>query len=176
VQLVRHPVALIWRRWNWKSAVTSAVTRAALFFCANLGAGLPAATAALNTELVFRFATSGFYGAVTQAFRYARPERTATLAAMVLLPLLSHSLELLVHWQRGTARLTTSIAWSVGFTALSTAFNLFAMRRGVLIVGEGRRSLVDDLRAMPRLVFAFTVTLVAGVRRLLQRMSPIRSL
>src|SRR5262245_2737077 len=104
-EIVRHPIRRLWRRWNWKSAVTSAAFRGALFFAVNLDAGPSAAVAALNTELVFRLATSGFYGALTEAFRHVRPARRATLAVMVLLPLVSHSLELMVHWQRETARL-----------------------------------------------------------------------
>jgi hypothetical protein len=38
---------------------------------------------------------------------------------------------------------------------VSTVFTLFAMRRGVLIVGEDAGSLLGDLRRMPRLMLAF---------------------
>jgi hypothetical protein len=55
----------------------------------------------------------------------------------------------------GTQKLAASMTASVAFTALSTAFNLFAMRRGVLIVGADRLTLRQDLRAMPRLVVLF---------------------
>src|SRR5262245_5810417 len=125
VTIVQHPVAMLWRRWNWKSATTSAAVRGAIFFCTNLSAGPAAAIQALNTELVRRLATSGFYGAMTEAFRHARPRWKATATAMVLLPAVSHGLELLVHWQRGTPRLAASVAWSVAFTTVSTAFNVF---------------------------------------------------
>ncbi|MEQ1730248.1 MAG: hypothetical protein ABL982_17925, partial [Vicinamibacterales bacterium] len=87
-----------------------------------------------------------------------------TAAAMIVLPLVAHSLELCVHWLRGTPALTTSIAVSVGFTAVSTAFNLFAMRHGVLIVGQGRRSVVEDLTALPRLLVLFVVDLARTAR------------
>jgi hypothetical protein len=76
---------------------------------------------------------------MTQAFRRVEPARAGTLAAMILLPLVAHSLELLVHWWRGTAILDVSIAVSVVFTAVSSTFNLFAMRPGVLIIGQERR-------------------------------------
>src|SRR5262245_63905753 len=102
--------------------------RAGLFCAINASAGPDAAVSAMTTELVFRFTTSGFYGAMTQAFRRVEPAGAALFAVMVLLPLVSHSLELVVHWWRGTAVLATSIILSVVFTALSTAFNLFAMR------------------------------------------------
>jgi hypothetical protein len=153
--LARHPWRFVGSRWNYKSAVISSLVRAQIFFLTNLAAGPEAAVAAMIAEFVFRFATAGMYGALTQSFRHVRPERSATIAVMVLLPLVGHSLELGVHWLRGTPRLGASITASVAFTVLSTAFNLFAMRRGALIVGAGSRSLADDLARMPALLAAF---------------------
>lgn len=160
--VARHPWAALGRRWNYKAAVLSAAVRAVLFYVVNSAASPEAAASAMAVEFVFRFATSGFYGALTQAFRHVEPARHGTLAALVLLPFVSHSLELLVHWLNGTARLGTSLAVSVSFTALSTAFNLFAMRAGALVVGEGQRSLVADLASMPRVVALFAVAIVRG--------------
>jgi hypothetical protein len=105
------------------------------FFATNLSAGLPAAMAALKTELVFRGVTSGFYGALTEAFREAEPPWTAALAIMLLLPLATHSIELLVDWIPGTQNLFSSILASVVLTAFSTLFNFYLMRRGALMVG-----------------------------------------
>ena len=159
--VLTDPWDALGRRWNYKSAVLSALTRGGVFFSVNLSAGWEAAVAALLVECAFRVTTAGFYGALTQAFRQVRPERTGTLAGMVILPALAHSLELLVHWLCGTERLGASIAASVGLTALSTAFHLFAMRWGVFIVGHDSGSLSDDLRRMPLLVVSFVLT---GVR------------
>ena len=156
--LVRHPWQYVFRRWNYKSAVMSSAFRAQIFLIANLSAGPEAAFAAMGAEFVFRFATAGLYGALTQAFRGVEPARTAAVAVMVLLPLVGHSLELAVHWMRGTPRLAASIGASIVFTVLSTAFNLFAMRRGALIVGEGSRSLWHDLAQMPSLFAAFILS------------------
>lgn len=168
--LVRHPGQRLARRWNWKSAVLSSGFRSILFFLANLSAGWGAAVAAMVTELGFRGTTAGFYGALTQAFRHATPHWLATLTVMGLLPAATHTVELLVHWLRGTERLQESIIASVCFTIVSTLFNLFAMRRGALIVGDGRASLLQDLRSMPRLVIAFIAAIgkvvLEGVRRL----------
>jgi hypothetical protein len=165
IALVRHPVDRIVRCWNWKSAVLSSATRAALFFSANLSAGLDAAFAAMLTEFVFRGVTAGFYGGLTQSFRHATPHWLASLTVMVLLPISTHVTEFLVHWSRGTERLTDSLAVSVVFTIVSTLFNLFAMRRGVLIVGEGRGTLLADLRQMPRLIVLFIGTFTWLSRR-----------
>jgi hypothetical protein len=153
--MVRHPWSALVRRWNYKSAVLSAVLRASIFFGANRAAGVEAAVAAMITEFCFRISTAGFYGAVTQGFRRVEPPQAGTIAAMVVLPLVTHSLEFIVHWWRGTPELGVSIAASVIFTAISTSFNLFAMRRGAFVVGTGRQSLLSDLAALPRLVALF---------------------
>ncbi len=153
--IVSDPWDAIGRRWNYKSAVMSAVTRSQVFFVVNLSAGLDAAVAALVTELVFRGATAGFYGALTQAFRRVQPPFTGMAAAMIVVPAVAHGLEFLVHWWRGTAELARSIEVSIAFTVLSTSFNLFAMRRGALIVGKDSGSLAADLCAVPRLLVAF---------------------
>jgi hypothetical protein len=111
--------------------------------------------AALKTELVFRGITSGFYGALTEAFREAEPPWSAALAVMFLLPIANHSIELLVHWLRGTQNLLSSILASVILTAFSTLFNFYLMRRGAMIVGLGRGSLGTDLSRMPKLTLDF---------------------
>ena len=157
--LVQHPVKYLFHNWNWKSALLSSILRASLFFATNLSAGYPAAVAALKTELVFRGITSGFYGALTEAFREAEPAWNAAITVMLLLPLVNHSIEFLVHWIRGTQNLYSSILASVGLTALSTLFNFYLMRRGALIVGAGRRSLGLDLAQMPRLALDFILHL-----------------
>ena len=153
--LVRHPVHHLIRRWNWKSAATSVVLRGAIFFFANLSAGLQAAMGVLLTEFVFRTLTTGFYGSIIQAFRKAEPGWAAAIATMVILPVCNHTLELLIHWWQGTPKLKTSIIASLCFTFLSTLFNLYAVRRGVLVVGENTKSLREDLREMPRLLASF---------------------
>lgn len=157
--LLREPVKYLLHRWNWKSALLSSILRAALFFATNLSAGLPAAVAAMKTELVFRGVTSGFYGALTEAFREAEPSWAAALTVMVLLPVANHSIELLIHWMRGTQKLLPSILASMILTAFSTLFNFYVMRRGALIVGHGRHSLGRDLRRLPRLAVDFVTWL-----------------
>ena len=149
------PWLMLGRRWNYKSAVLSSLTRAAVFFCVNLTAGLDGAAGAAATEFVFRLATSGFYGALTQSFRHVEPRWQGQLAALLIVPAMGHSLEFLVHWLRGTPELAASLGASISFTALSTVFHLFAMQRGVLIVGEGQRTLLEDLRSLPSVIAAF---------------------
>jgi hypothetical protein len=159
LSVVRDPAGRLIRRWNWKAALTSSLFRASLFFFVNLAAGPKAAVGALLTELVLRSVTSGFYGSLTETLREAQPGWLAGLTAALLMPLTNRSLELLIHWLRGTPKLAHSILASVCFTMVSTLFTLYVMRRGALIVGEDRQSLSHDMRRMPRLVAGF---LVAG--------------
>jgi hypothetical protein len=167
LELVRHPERNLIRRWNWKSAVLSSLFRAAIFFFTNLVAGWHAAVGALLAELMLRAATSGFYGAITEAFSEARPLWAAMATAMVVLPLANHSLEFLVHWLRGTPKLAASITASVIFTALSTSFNLYAMRHGVLTVGVKSKSLREDLGRLLPLLGQF---LLAGPRAIIRHL------
>jgi hypothetical protein len=169
--LCADPMELLIRRWNWKSALLSPLFRGLIFFCANLTAGLRAAEGALVTELCYRALTAGFYGALTQSFSTAEPAWAATLVALALLPLGSHSLEFAVHVLRHTPNLAVSFTSSICFTALSTLFHLYAMRRGALLVRSGATSLVEDMSRMPRLLVGFIVagplTLVASLAKTL---------
>ena len=65
----------------------------------------------------------------------------------------------------GTPNLWGSVAVSMLFTVGSTAFNVFAMRQGVFIVGEGAQSLVADLRRLPAVVGGFAGWVWRGVAR-----------
>ena len=167
--LVRDPARVLLRGWNWKSAILSPLFRGCLFFLTNLSAGVFAASAALLTEFVFRALLSGFYGAATEAFRSAQPHWAATLTVMALLPLTNHSVEFLIHWLRHTPALLTSIGASMALTSVSTAFNLFAMRRVVLVVGAQSQPLQRDLIRMPALMLGFLWAVVTGVRSLFGR-------
>ncbi len=154
--LLRDPIGLLAKRWNWKASLLSSLMRAGIFFAVNLRAGWEAATAAMLTQFVFRAVTSGYYAALTQAFRKAEPAWAAALTVTLALPALTHTAEFLVHWAQGTPRLGESLAASVAFTMLSTLFNWYAMRRGVLLVGEASaHSLAGDFRRMPRVVLGF---------------------
>jgi hypothetical protein len=155
-QLRCCPGELLVRRWNWKSALFSSMIRALIFFFANLTAGWRAASGAMLAEFIYRGITAGFYGALTQAFREAEPQWAAGVAVMILLPLVSHSIEISVHLLRGTPKLLTSLIASVCFTVISTLFNLYAMRRGVLVVGEGGSASVgSDMRRIPAMIGGF---------------------
>jgi len=154
--VVRNPWFYLVRRWNWKSGVTSAIIRGAIFFTANLRAGLNAAVGALLAEFAYRTWLSGANGAVTQALRKSRPRWAADVAACVVLPLCNHAVEFTVHWLRGTPKLATGVIASLSFSVISILFNLYVQRRGVLVVDEtDRKTLWQDMALMPRMIAGF---------------------
>jgi hypothetical protein len=157
LNVVKHPVHFLIRRWNWKAAFFSSLIRGIIFLLTNLRAGWRPAVGAMLAEWLYRAITSGFYGAITQMLGEAEPEWQAAMAAIVVLPLSSHSLEFLVHWLRGTPNLRASLIASISFTMVSTLFNLYAMRRGTMAVGENAVSLAKDMRDMPGVIAGFLV-------------------
>lgn len=103
----------------------------------------------MAAEFVYRPVSAGFYGALTQSFREVEPQWKGMVTAATLVITASHSLELAIHSRRGTPNLWASMAASCCFTAISTLFNLHAMRRGILVTGCGGHSLLTDLRLLP---------------------------
>jgi len=167
-RLASRPVDLLIRRWNWKAALLSSLIRGIIFLLANLASGWRAAVGAMLVEWMYRALTSGFYGAITQTLGETEPEWQGAVAAMVLLPLFSHSLEFLVHWLRHTPHLKASVISSVIFTIFSTLFNFYAMRRGTMVVGRNSPSLAQDMRAMPRVIGGFLAVLPLWIWRSLR--------
>lgn len=160
--LIARPWEPLIKNWNWKSAVLSSLVRASVYFGVNLGAGLRRALAAMLTEFVFRAITSGSYGAITQSFRHVRPMWKAVATLVPTLLLFQHSLELLVHWARGTPRLAASIGVSIALTFVSTIVDLALMRQGLLVTGSEGKSLLEDLAGLLR--FARSARAWLGVR------------
>jgi hypothetical protein len=158
--VARHPVRVFVRHWNWKASLFSSVCRASIFFATNVAEGLGPASRAMATEVVFRAIASGILGSLTQALRDSRPR----IATLVVLPALGHAAEFVVHFEAGTPRLGQSVAASVLFSVVTTAFNLFAMRRGALIVGPGSQPLLSDLARMPRLFGGFVAACLRALR------------
>jgi hypothetical protein len=155
--------------WNWKTALLSACVRGTIFFVSNLGAGLGEAIAAMAVEAALFATLAGFYGALAQSFRHARPAWAATMTVMILMPAVNHTLEYALHNASDTEKIAAGVAASISLSILSAMFNLFAMRRGVLIVGDERASLIDDLRRMPRVVFDFVMAIPRALWRTIFR-------
>jgi hypothetical protein len=153
-------------RWNWKTATLSACARGTIFFLSNLGAGLSAAIAAMVVEAALFATLAGFYGAVVQTFRRAQPAWAATMTVMILTPAVNHTTEYALHTATGTENIGAGVVSSISLSIISAMFNLFAMRRGVLIVGDEKAPLISDLRRMPRVVFDFVMAIPRALWRI----------
>lgn len=171
--LIAHPFQII-DRWNWKLSIMGALLRASFYFTvytASRESWVVTLTAVL-VELGFRLITTGIAGAVVQSFRRATPVWLANVIVSISLPAFSHTVEFITHYAQerylydifaasensGRQR---AFAISVLFSAISALFNLFAMRRGVLLVGAGEQTLSfwSDVKRLPRLVGVFACAL-----------------
>ncbi len=162
VELIRHPVDAMIIRWNWKSAVLSALLRAPIFFFTYLfnRDGLKLAIGAAAAQSVFRLIFGGVNGAIIQSFSRVEPAWHAVLTVPLILATFSHLIEFVVQTiydnQTGVDGKGRAIMISVIVSAISAIFNLFAMRRGVLLVkDETQQSIWRDLKRMPWIAFEF---------------------
>ena len=160
--LVKHPIeTLVWR-WNWKAAVLSALLRAPIFFFTYFfkKEGLKIAIGAALAQSVFRFVFGGVNGAIIQSFSRVEPAWHAVLTVPLVLAAFSHLMEFVVQTfydtQTGVNSKKSAITVSIIISIISAVFNLFAMRRGALLVrDESKQSLWRDLKRMPWIVFEF---------------------
>jgi hypothetical protein len=143
--LIMNPYRHLIRRWNYKSACLSALSRGTAILLANLSSGGASAAGAMLAEVLYRGLTSGFYSSAIQSFRYARPFWGAGLVSMAMLPVFGEALEFALHRMRGTQRLGTTVLVSAIITAISSLIELYAMRRNILTVGNTSGSLIQDL-------------------------------
>jgi hypothetical protein len=109
---------------------------------------------------LFRFVFGGVNGAIIQSYRRVQPAWHAVLTVPLFLAALSHVMEFIVLTGYdslfGSIPKTNAILYSVIVSIISAIFNLFAMRRGALIVkDESMQSFWRDLVRMPWLIFEF---------------------
>ena len=167
--LAHHPGQII-HRWNWKSAMMGAMLRASFYFSVYQasGEGMLVTITAMLLEFSFRIFTSGISGSLVQSFRRASPVWLAIIIVTITLPVFSHTVEYFTHYiqetyfadvfsasqNQGRQR---AFAVSVMFSVLSAMFNIYIMRRGVLLVGAGEetKSFLSDMKRIPMLLLGF---------------------
>ena len=161
-ELLRHPIRSVVMRWNWKAAVLSALLRGPIFFFTYIFKkdGLKLAVGAAIAQSIFRFIFGGVNGSIIQSFSKVEPAWHAVLTVPIILAIFSHLVEFCVQTlydnQTGVNGKGRAIMFSVIVSAISAIFNLFAMRRGALLVkDESQQSIWRDLRRMPWLAFEF---------------------
>ena len=167
--LTHHPMQML-TRWNWKAALVGALIRAGFYLTVYKAfrENWVVTLTAVVVELAFRFFTSGISGSIIQSFRRAQPQWLATLIVSITLPVFGHIVEYITHYTQenyfqnvfaaseNNAR-QKAFAISVLISVLSSVFNLFAMRDGVLLVGAGEetKSLWEDAKRIPALILEF---------------------
>lgn len=136
-----------------------------MFFATNLTVSLGAAWRALFVSLLLRVPMAGVVGSMIQEFRRVEPVWVASLFVVVLLPAATHVVEFAIHWAARTPALRASLVASVALSAVTSAFDLFAVRRGLMVVGAEGRPLMQDLRLLPATAGAFVLAVPRGVVR-----------
>lgn len=161
-RLVRHPFDSVIVRWNWKSAVLSAALRAPIFFFVYLFKpdGLRLAIGAFFLQAGFRVVIGGINGAIIQSFHRVEPAWHAVVTVPLVLASISHFLEFIIQsfydQQTGVNGRGRAVGISVLVSMTSALFNLFAMRRGALLVrDESQQSIWRDLKRMPWITLEF---------------------
>jgi len=159
-ELLRHPYRTLILGWNWKAAIISSVLRAPIFFGAYLAQkqGLKMAFAAMSVQFIFRAVTGGTNGAIIQSFSKIEPAWHAVVTIPIVLTVFMHIGEWFLQAgfdkYTGTTGKTTAVLISIFASVVSAGFNLFAMRRGVLLVkDESQQSFWHDIKQMPWIVF-----------------------
>lgn len=148
------PWGVILSRWNYKSAMFGAFIRGVMFFLINRKSGR--GLAAMLAEFVFFTLAAGFFGAVTQAFRNAKPGWQARLTVISMVVCTMHTTEFLIHhFLVHTPKALAGTLSSICFTILSTTFTFFIMSRGAMVVGEDGEPFLLDMKRMPALVLSF---------------------
>lgn len=180
--IVRHPFGSIVLKWNWKSAVLSAILRAPIFFFTYFfkKEGLKIALGAALAQSVYRLAFGGINGAIIQSFSRVEPAWHAVLTVPLVLAAFSHVMEYVVQRfydeQVGAKGKASAIAVSVIISVISALFNLFAMRRGALLVrDESQQSLARDLLRMPWIALEFISFPLVWTRKRTARWSSLRN-
>lgn len=160
--LFKHPIeTLIWR-WNWKAALVGAMMRSPIFFTAYFlqKQGLWIAFGAMLVQFLFRTLFGGVFGGIIQSYSRVEPAWHAVLTVPLIVATLSHLIEFIVQTGfesiTGTDGKGKAIFFSIIVSMISAVFNLFAMRRGVLLVkDESQQSIWRDMWKMPWIVLEF---------------------
>lgn len=178
-----NPAQLI-RQWNYKGAIMSGGLRAPIFLITYLigRESIKLALGAALAQFIFRFAFAGVGGALVQAFRRVEPAWKALMAILLIVPVISHILELLVqtafaYFTQTADHTDEAIIRSICISVLSALFSLYIMRRNVMIVGEAEsKSIWSDLARFPRLIFDFVMFVPFEIIAMFRRAEYFRAL
>jgi hypothetical protein len=141
--------------WNWKAASLSAGARGLIFLVMTANHGWRSMTLAFVAETAFRAASAGFCAAFVQSIRHMKPRWIVAVIALALLPTATLGLEYAIHSNMGTPNLAASMVVSFVVSCITSLFDLYALRRGILLTGEAGQTLTEDLKQIPQLALSF---------------------
>jgi hypothetical protein len=174
--ILQHPIESVIYRWNWKAGLLSGVLRSPIFLAAYLGnkEGLKVAFFAMLAQFVFRTLFGGVNGSLIQAYSRVEPAWQAILTVPIVLASFSHLIEFIVQtvydYYSGATSSGKAITVSILISALSAVFNIFAMRRGALLVRDKKsQSLWKDIKSFPLISAQFIFFVPWKVWELIQR-------
>jgi hypothetical protein len=158
--ILRHPIDTVIYRWHWKSALFSGLIRMAIFLIGYHNKGTEIMLAAAGIQFIFRVSFGGVGGAIIQRFSKVEPPWHATITVPVFITAISHIIEFIIQINfdayYGTNLAAKTTIASIVISVMSAVFNLFLMRRGVMLVkDEQEKSLGKDFASIPRLLFDF---------------------
>ena len=147
--------------WNWKCALMSATVRSLVYLAAMARSGPHGRFGVIAVEMVYVTLTAGVYAGMQQRALSMSSRGFGNFVIVVGVPGLAQFLDWLTHRAVGPTAPTRAIVAASVFTLVSALFHLHVMRRGVFLTGNAGRSLADDFRRIPRLVFDFVLCPVA---------------
>lgn len=173
--LISNPREFI-RHWNYKGAILSGVLRAPIFLLTYLAGkeSVKLAIGAAAAQFIFRFLFAGISGALIQTFRRVEPAWKALGTILLVVPAISHIFEFIIQYSFAYATSTNdhtddAIIRSICVSLVSALFTLFIMRRNVMIVGEGSKSLFNDLKRMPIMILRFILFVPNEIALMIKR-------
>jgi hypothetical protein len=149
--------------WNWKSAILSAMIRSFIYVLATMKHGWHSELHTIAAEMFYVALTAGIYSALQQRALNVQPRWLSNLIIVGAVPVLSQTVEYVMHAAAGTPNLKTATISVLSFGLLSALFHLHIMRKGAMLVGDESRPFSDDLKRMPSLVVSFVAVPVKAI-------------
>jgi hypothetical protein len=155
--------------WNWKAAILSAVIRSFIYLLTTMKHSSRSELHTIAAEMFYVVLTAGIYSAVQQRVLDVQPRWLSNLIVVAAIPVLSQSVEYIMHVAAGTPNLRTATISVLSFGLLSALFHLHVMRKGAMLVGSESRPFSDDLKRMPSLVVSFIAVPVLAIMEVARR-------
>lgn len=141
--------------WNWKAALITAICRAGACMAALWHSPLHAREHFGAVEAAYVLLTAGIFSAWQQQALDVKPRRLAWTVVVLAIPLGSLAADSALHLWLDHGNMRALGIGGLIVTLFSAMFHWHVMQNGAMLVGESSRSLVDDMKQMPRLVATF---------------------